>query len=75
MEERYKRTDTVLGTRSFHQFIPISESIIDAKYASNDQYYAVQIDFNMFIYLGQVIHFLLLSLLYVCMVDNIGLKL
>ena len=31
MEERYKRADTVPGTRSFHQFIPISDSIIGAK--------------------------------------------
>ena len=52
MEERYKRTDTVLGTRSFHQFIPISDSIIGAKYASNDQYYAVQFDFNIVDLLG-----------------------
>ena len=42
MEERYKRADTVPGTRSFHQFIPISDSIIGAKYVSDDQYYAVQ---------------------------------
>ena len=31
MEERYKRADTVPGTRSFHQFIPISDSVIGAK--------------------------------------------
>ena len=31
MEERYKRAATVPGTRSFHQFIPISNSIIGAK--------------------------------------------
>ena len=47
MEERYKRTDTVPGTRSFHQFIPISDSIIDAKYVSDVQYYAIQFDFNI----------------------------
>ena len=37
MEERYKRADTVPGTRSFHQFIPIPDSIIGAKYVSDDQ--------------------------------------
>ena len=47
MEERYKRADTVPGTRSFHQFIPISDSIIDAKYVSDVQYYAIQFDFNI----------------------------
>ena len=73
MGERYKRADTVPGTRSFHQFTPISDSIKGAKCVSDDQYYAVQFDFNIFIYLGQGIHLLLLSLLYVCMIDNIGL--
>ena len=37
MEERYKRADIVPGTRSFHQFTPISDSIIGAKYVSDDQ--------------------------------------
>ena len=31
MEERYKRAGTVPETRSFRQFIPISDSIIGAK--------------------------------------------
>ena len=31
MKERYKSADIVPGTRSFHQFIPISDSIIGAK--------------------------------------------
>ena len=52
MEERYKRADTVPGTRSFHQFIPISDSIIGAKYLSDDHYYAVQFDFNTVHLLG-----------------------
>ena len=52
MEERYKRADAVPGTRSFHQFIPISDSIIGAKYVSDDQYYAVQFDFNIVHLLG-----------------------
>ena len=52
MEERYKRADTVPGTRSFHQFIPISDSIIGAKYVSDDQYYAVQFNFNIVHLLG-----------------------
>ena len=47
MEERYKTADTVPGTRSFRQFIPISDSIIGAKYVSDDQYYAIQFDFNI----------------------------
>ena len=47
MEERYKRTDTVPGTRSFHQFILIPDSIIGAKYVSDVQYYAIQFDFNI----------------------------
>ena len=47
MEERYKRADLVPGTRSFHQFIPISDSIIGAKYVSDHQYYAIQFDFNI----------------------------
>ena len=47
MEERYKRADTVPRTRSFHQFIPISDSSIGAKYVSDYQYYAVQFDFNI----------------------------
>ena len=42
MEERYKRADTVPETRSFHEFISVSDSIIGAKYASDDQYYAIQ---------------------------------
>ena len=42
MEERYKRADTVPETRSFHEFISISDSIIGAKYVSDDQYYAIQ---------------------------------
>ena len=41
MEERYKRADTVPGTRSFHQFIPISDSVIGAKYVSDNQHYAI----------------------------------
>ena len=52
MEERYKRADTVPGTRSFHQFIPISDSIIGAKYISDVQSYAVQFDFNIVHLLG-----------------------
>ena len=52
MEERYKRADTVPGTRSFHQFIPISDSIIGAKYVSDDQYYAVLFDFIIVHLLG-----------------------
>ena len=47
MEERYKGADAVLGIRSFHQFIPISDSIIGAKYVSDDQYHATQFDFNI----------------------------
>ena len=53
MEERYKRADTVPGTRSFHQLLPISDSIIGAKYVSNDQYYVVQFDFNIVHLLGR----------------------
>ena len=52
MKERYKRADTVPGTRSFHQFIPISDSIIGAKYVSDDQYHAVQFVFNIVHLLG-----------------------
>ena len=52
MEERYKRADTVSGTRSFHQLTPISDLIIDAKYVSDDQYYAVQFDFDIVHLLG-----------------------
>ena len=52
MEERYKRADTVPGTRSFHQFTPISDSIKGAKCVSDDQYYAVQFDFNIVHLLG-----------------------
>ena len=52
MEERYKRTDTVPGTRSFHQFILIFDSIIGAKYVLDDQYCAVQFDFNIVHLLG-----------------------
>ena len=53
MEERYKRADTVPGTRSFHQFISISDSIIGVKYVPDDQYYVVQFDFNIVPLLGQ----------------------
>ena len=65
MEERYKTADTVPGTRSFRQFIPISDSIIGAKcfrwsvlcrsgakYVSDYQYYAVQFDFSIVHLLG-----------------------
>ena len=52
MKEIYKRSDTVPGTRSFQQFIPISVSITGAKYVSDDQYYAVQFDFNIVHLLG-----------------------
>ena len=51
-EERYKRADTVPGTRYFRQFIPVSDSIIGAKYVSDDQYYAIQFDFNIVVLLG-----------------------
>ena len=47
MKERYKRADTVPRARSFHQFISVSDSIIGAKYVSDDQYYAIQFDFNI----------------------------
>ena len=52
MEERYKRADTVPRARSFHQFISVSDSIIGAKYVSDDQYYAIQFDFNIVVLLG-----------------------
>ena len=52
MGERYKRADTVPRARSFHQFIPISDSSIGAKYVSDYQYYAVQFDFNIVHLLG-----------------------
>ena len=52
MEERYERADTVPGNRSFHQFIPISDSITGAKYVSDDQYYAIQFDLNIVHLLG-----------------------
>ena len=47
IKERYKRAETIPGTRSFHQFIPICHSIIGTKYVSDDQYYAVQLNFNI----------------------------
>ena len=53
MEEGYKRADTIsLETVFFHQFIPMSDSIIGAKYVSNDLYYAIQFDFNIVHLLG-----------------------
>ena len=52
MDERYKRADTVPGTRSFHLFIPISDSVIGAKYVSDNRYYAVQFDFSIVHLLG-----------------------
>ena len=52
MEERYKRADTVPGTRSFHQFTPTSDSIIGRKYVSDGQYYAIQVAFNIVHLLG-----------------------
>ena len=47
MEEIYKRAETVPGTVSFHQFIPVYESIMGAKCVADDKYYAVQFDFNI----------------------------
>ena len=52
MEERYRKADTVPGTTSFHQFILISDSIIGAKYVSDDQFCAIQFDFNIVHLLG-----------------------
>ena len=52
MKERYERANTVSGIRSFHHFLPISDSIIGSKYVSDDQYYAVQFDFNIVYLLG-----------------------
>ena len=44
--------DTISGTRSFHQFIQISDSIIGAKYLSDGQCGAVQFDFSIVHLLG-----------------------
>ena len=69
MEERYKTADTVPGTRSFRQFIPISDSIIGAKYVSDDQYFAVQFDFNI-VHLVRPGDTLSLSQFAVCLYDR-----
>ena len=82
MEERYKRADTVPGTRSFHQFIPISDSIIGAKYVSDDQYYAVLFDFIIVHLLGlgdtlspsQFVVYLLLGWNYNGSTENLDVK-
>ena len=52
MEERYKRADTISGTRPFHQFTQISDSIIGGKYVSDDQYYTIQFALNIVHLLG-----------------------
>ena len=35
-EERYARCKTILGTRSHHSFIPISETVLEMKRLSSD---------------------------------------
>ena len=35
------------GTRSFHQFIPVTDSIKGIKYVSDDDYYVLQFDFKV----------------------------
>ena len=52
METRHRVAKTVDGTRSFHQFIPISTSIIGTKYVSEDQQFALQFDFKVVKLLG-----------------------
>ena len=40
VEERYAPAKTLPGTRSYHQFIPLSHSKIGAKYVSEEEQFA-----------------------------------
>lgn len=47
MKERLSFAKTIPGTRSYHQFTPISPSVIVAKKVSEDLDYAIHFDFKL----------------------------
>lgn len=47
MLERYVSAKTLPGTRSYHQFIPLSHSKIGVKYVSEEEQFAFTFDFNI----------------------------
>ena len=47
MQERYASANTLPGTRTYHQFIPLSHSKIGAKYVSEEEQFAFTFDFNI----------------------------
>jgi hypothetical protein len=47
MKERLSAAITIPGTRSFHQFTPISPSVIAAKKVSEDLGYSIHFDFKL----------------------------
>ena len=44
LKERFSSVTTLLGTRSFHHFVPLSESVMAAKWVSEDHVYAIEFD-------------------------------
>ena len=44
LKERFSSVTTLPGTRSFHHFVPLSESVMAAKRVSEDQVYAIEFD-------------------------------
>lgn len=46
LQQRFTKSKTVAGTRSFHQFIPLSTKTLAAKIVSNDSNYALQFNFS-----------------------------
>ena len=44
LEDRFKNVQTLPGTRSFHEFIPISERQIAAKRCSDDEEFDIKHD-------------------------------
>ena len=44
LKERFSSVTTLPGTRSFHHFVPLSESVMAAKWVSEDQVYAIEFD-------------------------------
>lgn len=46
LQQRFTKSKTVAGTRSFHQFIPLSTNTLAAKRVSSDNNYALQFNFS-----------------------------
>ena len=66
---RYNKARTVPGTRSFHQFVPISSNSIGAKHVSEESEYSLVFNFESAISPHQLQ--LKISQFVVCLYDNL----